>query len=301
MELVGVARRSVRGRRRLRPGLCLAATAAVGLGAAGCSSPAPPMTPTAFVTSATQETLAQRTADVSLEGSVSAAGRTIPMTGSGQVDMTTDAMSMNASMTVTGHSLQIRELGVGGQMYMAMTIDGQDMSQLAGRQWVQLPFSLPSSSGSFGSGNPVDQLRLLQAKGSTVKDKGTATINGVHCHGYAVTPSRAAMIDGFNKLAASSSFSATQLQQMRADIDKASPPTITVWFDGNRLLRRMNMDMQLAMGQAGGTAGMTMDFSNYGTPVSISAPPSSQVMSYQQFTQAVGHTGTAPQTSSSAG
>lgn len=287
MGLVGVARRAVHGRRPVRAGLCLAATAAVGLGASGCSSPSPPMTPTAFVTSATQETLAQRTADITLEGSFSANGRTVPMTGSGQVDMTTDAMSMNASVSASGHSLQIRELGAEGQMYMSLTIDGRDMSQLAGRQWVELPFSMPSSGGSLGSGNPVDQLRLLQAKGSTVKDKGTATINGFTCHGYAVTPSRAAMLDGFNKIAASSSLTPAQLQDIRSAINKASPPTITVWFDGDRLLRRMTMAMQLATGQAGGTAGMTMDFSNYGAPVHISAPSRSQVMSYQDFTQAL--------------
>lgn len=269
-----------------------AGAVAVALALAACGSSASrPMTPTAFVTSATQATLAQKTADVSLHGAVTAAGQSVPMTGTGQVDFTDNAMSMNVDTSAAGRAMTLRELFVGGHIFMGMTIAGQDLARLVGKAWIELPVNAPASgSGNLGSGNPVDQIRLLEAKGSTVVPKGTTTIDGTRVHGYAVTPAKAAMLAQVQKL--SSTLTPAQIQQIESTIQSSPPPTFTVWFDGSQLLRRIAIDMQLAaLGRGSGGGQIDMDFSNYGVPVHVTAPAASDVMPYSQFQQRLAQRG----------
>jgi hypothetical protein len=74
-------------------------------------------------------------------------------------------------------------------------------------------------------------------------------------------------------------------------LQDSPPPTVKVWFDAAQLLRRMSAE--LTLNGMGGSAGpvrgtMTMDFSHYGAPVSITAPAPSDVMSYTQFQHLTG-------------
>ena len=56
--------------------------------------------------------------------------------------------------------------------------------------------------------------------------------------------------------------------------------------DATHLLRRITFSMHLSIRSAVVSAQATEDISNYGAPVSISAPPADQVVSLQQFEQA---------------
>ena len=61
---------------------------------------------------------------------------------------------------------------------------------------------------------------------------------------------------------------------------------IKVFVDGAGLLRRMAMHTALTSASNGSaTIDAGMDFSGYGTPVIVTAPPSDQVVSFQDFLQ----------------
>lgn len=250
------------------------------------SAPGSPST-TAFVTSASRTTLAQESADITLRGSISASGHTVPLTGSGQLDMASNAMEMNFSASAAGQSLEVREILVDGNLYMGMTIAGQDLYQLTGRHWVQMPVSPSSLASGTNGDNPLDQLRLLAAKGARVTALGRSTIDGVSVQGYSVVPTEQAMLAGVDKMAANSGLTPAQLARIRATVAKTPPPTIKVWIGNDQLLRRMSIDMQLGLPQGSDGGQLTIDFSNFGAPVHITPPASSDVMSYQQFLQAL--------------
>jgi hypothetical protein len=68
-------------------------------------------------------------------------------------------------------------------------------------------------------------------------------------------------------------------------------PKITVCFDAQGLLRQMSMRLGVQL-QAGSSKDAfelpAMNFTNYGTPVRISAPPPSDTISYSSFLKGLG-------------
>jgi hypothetical protein len=62
-----------------------------------------------------------------------------------------------------------------------------------------------------------------------------------------------------------------------------------VFVDGSGLLRRLTLDMMSAVASSGNlSVDETLDFSDYGRPVSVSAPSADQVMTMDQFLQSAG-------------
>ena len=61
---------------------------------------------------------------------------------------------------------------------------------------------------------------------------------------------------------------------------------LKVFVDGSGLLRRMSIGLTETVGSSGTiSVDESLDFSDYGSPVDVSAPPSDQVVSFQQFLQ----------------
>jgi len=60
------------------------------------------LTPTAFVSKAATQTMAQKTADVTLSGTVQASGKTAAVHGTGQLDLAGRKVSLNLSASVPG-------------------------------------------------------------------------------------------------------------------------------------------------------------------------------------------------------
>jgi hypothetical protein len=63
---------------------------------------------------------------------------------------------------------------------------------------------------------------------------------------------------------------------------EASPPNLSAdyWFDPSGLIKQVDQNVGLAFGGSAKVQGnIVMDFSDYGAPVSISAPPANQVES----------------------
>ncbi len=256
--------------------------------AGGPAVPGAGMTPTAFVISATHTTLAHRTADLAISGSVSTSGETVTLLGTGQTDLTSGSTVADMTAYGPGTSLVERELASGGHLYMGLTVDGTSIAAITGgRHWIELPVSVGgSTAASLGSGavDPLTQLQLLTTRGNTVRPLGLSDIEGTTTSGYAIIPSRQTIDQAVQKEIAAAHLSAADAQQVRGEASSFSSFAIDVWFDASGILRRMSVDLHTT---AATSAQVVMTFENYGTPVTVSPPALSDVMSYSSFMAAL--------------
>jgi len=266
----------------------LAAILGVAATGGGPSVPGAGMTPTAFVMSATQTTLAHRTAQIVITGTVSTSGETVTLRGTGETDLTAGTTTANLTANGAGTSIVEHELAVGGHLYMGLTVDGTDIADIAGgRHWIELPVSMGgSAAASLGSGavNPITQLQLLTKRGNTVRPLGTSVIGGVTTSGYAIVPSRHTIDQAIETEIVTGHLSAAEAQQVRQEASSFSSFTIDVWFDASGLMRRMAVDFGTTSTTS---ADVTMTFENYGTPVIVAPPAPGDVMSFSAFMSAV--------------
>ena len=252
----------------------------------GQSTPGAGIAPAVFVVSATQTTLTQRTADLVFGGSVSTAGHTIPITGTGQARLSEPQQyAATLAFSARGNTFQEKEVFADGHFYLSVTSGGQDISALIpGKHWVEIP--IPVGAGSSlgtGTSDPLAQLQLLVAKGNTVASLGTKTIEGVTASGYAVTISRQKQLDAEQSYLSSSGLDAATQQQLAQAAQSFSTPTVDVWFDSSNLLRRMGFVINQTQNGRKIAGDIEMDFVNYGAPVSISVPSPGDVAPFSQF------------------
>ena len=246
------------------------------------------LTPTAFVSKAATQTMAQKTADVTLSGTVQASGKTAAVHGTGQLDLAGRKVSLNLSASVPGGgAFDEHEIVAGGTVYLQFVVAGQNLFQAAtGKPWLAIPIGQALQSGSTGSdSNPASSLAILQQKGAKVTPLGSRNINGQQCDGYRVMPTRQAMIAGAEQEWAKAGLSEAQTSSALQQLRNVTPPTITVWFHPQQQLAcQMNFDIQTSGLTSGSTsANMTMTFTNYGAPVHISPPAASDTAGPQQL------------------
>ncbi|MFZ0667156.1 MAG: hypothetical protein WAM97_15500, partial [Acidimicrobiales bacterium] len=216
----------------------------------------------AFVQQGATKTMAERTADGQISGNIAVDGQSIPIYGTGEFDFQSGVTSATMSYKVSGESYDMTELYSGGNMYMSINVNGQNLSRLTGgKQWIALPLA-DSMQGS--SSFNISSLKFIAGNGSKVTSLGKSTIDGVSVTGYAVTPSAAAEIKSIKAEEA-------KLGDSSADAvfnsEEKNPPVITekVWFDSSGLLRQMDMNLGLssvlnrAAGSGSGSVVMTLD------------------------------------------
>jgi hypothetical protein len=213
-------------------------------GAAPAAATPSGLSPVAFVTQSAQRTLAQRTADMTLSAAYQFGGQNGTERGTGELNFSTDAMTMDLVISVRGHQTELQEILVNGVAYVTGSVDGKSLALPGGRAWLRTKVSTSSGSGSSDNGDPYTLLASIERQGMTLRPLGTKVIGGVTCTGYAVT----SLADG------------------------GSPATFTIWADSQRLVREMTMGMQLSASGSAIQAGLTMDFTNFGQPVHITAP-----------------------------
>ena len=287
----GAVRRFSPSHRAVPPVLVGAFLGAALLAGCGTSAEPPAALPAlrpaqavAFVEQSTRQTIQQRTADVSVQGSVEIGGVQTPVTGSGVEDFVNGHATMTLAETISGKPVAVTELGVGGKLYMGMTVDGQDLASIVGKQWILIPIGIRQGEGSV-TANPVAQLRALEGKGIGVKSLTSKSINGMPCRGFSVKPSRATLL----RLARLSEYfhnlSRGQRAELAATLTKSNPPRITVWFDASGLVRQMTV--QLPVGPTMTSGSLSLDFTHYGVPDTIAVPASSDVISLAHFESAI--------------
>ncbi len=215
---------------------------------------------------------------------ISGAGA-ITVTGSGGVDFSTRDVSL--TMSVQGEHLSV--LSSDGNVFVGVP---QISQLLPGKSWVSVPVGNTSSAAgsSLSSSDPTQMLQLLAARGNTVSSIGSSTIDGVPVEGYAVL---------INKTAAGAQLSSSGLppsavQAGERVLEMAGPIVYKVYVDSDSQLRAINFSMAVP-GVSGASLHAGITLSDFGFPVSLTAPPASEVASYAQFLYAtVAAGGSAP-------
>jgi hypothetical protein len=267
--------------------VAIVAVVVIGGPGKGSKSPAaagqPALSLAAFVTQSAQHTLAERTAEISVSGSVQVSGtgqaaQSIPITGSGLLDFGAPAMTLNVVINGAGHSVLEQEILARGGLYLGMVVDGQNLAEVTGgRHWIQVPVQ-QSGATYVGGSDPLVSLTVLEQHGTTVQALGTKTVAGQSCSGYAVTPSKQAM-------AAAAAQEDAQLGISPAPAGLA-PAAIGVWFNAQHLLCQLTASDTASGASVSDT--MVLSFSDWGSPVHITAPAASDTISYQDFMRKVG-------------
>lgn len=182
------------------------------------------------------------------------------------------AMRFTASaLTVNGRDVGgMTELLVGDTMYLKAPA----LKARTGKPWLSLTLSqLGKSSGvdlqsmeQGGQGDPRMSARMLTAS-KDVRQVGRETVAGVpttHYEGSYSLADGLARLDAEQRAQAQKAFGAAGMDTMNFD----------VWVDGQRLPRRVVLASPPGTKL---TMKMTMNYTGFNVPVSVAAPPKSQV------------------------
>lgn len=243
----------------------------------------------AAVASAVTSSLNDRTAVLTLGGSVNLAGTNVPINGTGHTDFTRNTMDMQLKLDSgsLGQSVTEKAVYLDGVMYLNL---GDLIGQvLPGKSWLSLDLSQlsPDQSatsplgvgGSAVSNDPMALLKVLGQHGNDATDLGPSTINGDPVEGYAVTVNQAAI----SAQLAHADLPAWMRQAVAAVKNPHS--SYKVYVNQAGLLDRLITDLSLTVSGQKLTEEISMDFSQYGTPVTIAAPPADQVGTFDDFLQ----------------
>ena len=268
-------------RKRWRVPVAIAVAAAVALVAVAVALVLPGGTKSAqaMVMDSVNHAVASKTAHATMTMNLNS-GR-VTGTGTGVLDFVNGSMDMSMDMSSVEPGLTIRIVYVAGKMYEQIP----QISQLyPGKSWLSLDLSgIAKASGGTGAlnlgGNPTAMLRLLTQEGATVTPVGSSDIDGVPVKGYVVNIDPA-----FLKKQLGSANLPSWMRQAVSMVNFQGA-TETVFIDSSGSLRRdaMHMAMSLSSHQPSMTIDESLDLSDYGAPVSITAPPADQVIDMQQF------------------
>jgi hypothetical protein len=229
-------------------------------------------------------TLAQGSAEMTVSGTIQTPDGTIPVTGLGEVDFRADAakvvMSINVS-SLPGEEEQ--QILVGGNLYQTASTDGANtVAEVThGREWVQMP-PADSLNANLDGRDPIVALAVFAAPDADVRILGLQVVDGVPCSGYSLTVSQQSWNAAATKLDGAHAPALTTV---------LSPPTYTTCFDAQGLLRSLSVRIQASGGAV--SSNLTLHFGNYGSDVTIAAPPSAQVIGYRAFLRIAGNQGLA--------
>jgi hypothetical protein len=244
----------------------------------------------AKVVDAVNSTLSDGTAHVTMNLSGSADGTDVTGTGSGSIDFTNNALQLQMNVAADGQQVPISAIYLGGVVYE--TIPGLS-TVVPGKSWLSIDLSALQkaeaqnpSTGGLGN-NPTVMLQMLAQQGNTVVALGPSTVGGVAVNGYAVTVNPSTVAQELKNANLPS-----WMQQTVAGL-KVHDINMKVYVDNAGLLRSFEIQLTESDATAGPvTVDETLNLSDYGTPVNVTAPPADQVESFQQLLQVAGTQGT---------
>jgi hypothetical protein len=244
------------------------------------------------ITTAASQTLAAQSADMSMTLHVAALGHDESITGSGAFDFAnqTGTFSVNLPAGGTGSQLTERILYDGKTVYVnvgslfgslgALGGLGSDLTQ--GKQWVSIDTSKLGSgnAGALGGGldtfgNPAAMLQQLQSEGGTVTSLGPTTYDGTAVTEYSVALPSSDIEKALGELPSSAQHALSNVTLPSVDAK--------VYVANGNLLKAIDLPLSFTVLGHTMSEDMTMVFSNFGTPVSVTPPPASDVIPFSQF------------------
>ena len=227
------------------------------------------------VAQAADNTAAAGTAAFGIAGSMTADGQSIPISGSGALDMRDQRMRMSMSMPIPGlGQFDVEEIFDGGAFYMRLP---SSITQRlpGGKPWMKIDLdAIGKASGidleqmmQANQSNPGDMLQALKAVGNS-HVVGREDIRGAATTHYRadIDLSKAAdrIPDKTTVDTLKQTFAASGLDSIPID----------VWIDDSKRVRRE----QFKMSASGFSMDMTIEFTRFGVPVDTTPPPADQVM-----------------------
>jgi hypothetical protein len=288
----------LRGRRAaITAALAIAAAAAVTAGCGGgTSTHALALDPVSAAATKTQDAGAAR---IRLNLVVHRQGKVFRVRGAGAIDGTSGKLSFdlgslfrqnvipasvdpNATMSQLMHAkVTAVSLEQSGDYVVYLQL-GLLSSQIpGGEHWIELDLSKLGKSAGVDLGNlsgsqlsPTDLLGVLKSQGAKVQKLGTANVGGTTTTHYRVHVDVA---------------KALKAKGLTSPLLAGVPPAMKtlsedVWIGKDGLVRRVGLAYGHPLGGSPRLA-LTMDIYDYGAPVTIAAPPSSDVFDATQLAQ----------------
>jgi LppX_LprAFG lipoprotein len=202
-----------------------------------------------------------------------AAGTAFDLSGSGRVDGAAGAAEMTMDFgtllpaTLTGGAGTTAEVRLVDKVaYVNLPFLASKLP--AGKSWLKLDLSSASSVG-VDQADPQQYLQQLLASKDT-QQVGTDTIDGEQMTHYRTTLDPAAQL---------SSVPADMRARVRRALESLGTTHIPadVWVDARGLLRRETVTFAFGQAFAGAKATVTLNLHDFGTPVSVAAPPAADV------------------------
>lgn len=272
--------------------VAVVATGAAACGSAGGSSPGQGMggsagdghaVQAAYTTTTKAKTATFRLDEIIRVKSSSGTSQSATITGSGQANFATKAFTASINAPSAG---TIRVLLVNGIEYLQVPVG--ERSQIPGhRPWVSINLNTVSQArlgasfsqiASAGNSNPAQALSQLAAVSRSVARTRSATVAGVPATEYQAQVN-------LEKVAAKAlaNDGAKAAQAYRQEIKTLGTATlpVDVWIGAHHLVRQIRYQVPIPAASTGGAGGsgtavLTMTFTNFGAPVRLSPPPSSQ-------------------------
>lgn len=269
----------------------VAAFALGGASLAACGSGSHRVTVDDPLANAYRATQASRSAKVKFDVSVTTAASSqgLVESGSGVFAWKPLAGALDITVDAAGQKLTLPARVVGTSVYVQLPAGAAP--QLGGKTWLGLDLSGLVTSSSFAGMDPSQELSLLEAKAQSVTKVGTETVDGTATTHYR------AVVD-LTKTANLGPEGRQMVQQL-AGAGATTMPT-DVWIDsaGRPAQLEITITLPRAPASVSGAAAaafpetthMKMDFSDWGIPVQVTAPPAGQVdsMTWQQLQQLSG-------------
>ena len=126
----------------------------------------------------------------------------------------------------------------------------------------------------------MSAIKLMEQRGAAVASLGTSTIGGEAVSGYSVTPSPAEIQTSLQQEVQAGQLPASALSNVLGEAKALGSFNFDIWIDGNNLLRRESV--AIGGGSSGASTNVSMTFQDFGTPVSIEAPPPGSVVGLGQ-------------------
>jgi hypothetical protein len=218
----------------------------------------------------------------------------INATGSGTFDETDRSGTFNLAMDFGGipqltqllgsSTLNIQEIIQGLTVYMKLPPALSQSATLHGKPWMKIDLAraaqglgisgLSSLASNPTSSDPSQYLKYLRAASGHVTQLGTQTIDGVTTTGYRAQ----IQLDKVAKTLPAADRAGAQ--QGIAAIERMTHLRllpVTVWIDGQHLVRRLEVSFNEAISGQSLNAAMRIDIPQYGPQRPAQAPPADQV------------------------
>jgi hypothetical protein len=271
-----------------RRALLLLATALTVAAAAGCGGGGSALSFDPAASAAT--TAGAGSAKLAFDTTMTTGGKTVHMTGDGDVDF----RNRQASMTFDVGDL-LRASGLPAAANERWTVVTQGLivymhaptlsQQLPGaKAWLKLDVEKLAQSRNVNLGqfrqltqnDPTQMLQYLKAASGRIDKVGTEDVRGVQTTHYRANVDLDRVADQAPPDLRKTYRASIQSLKQGLGTDKIP---VDVWVDGKSLVRRLSEHLPIA---GGGDVDFAVDFYDFGTPVTVSAPPASETLDLGQ-------------------